>query len=78
MKLDIRKAFASVNWIFVLTFLEAMEFPARSLGWIKECVSIKINGQLEGFFHDKKDIGRGAPFTLPFCSLPGGFDSIIP
>lgn len=64
IKVDIRKAFDSVNWDFLLKVLEAQEFPPLFRSWIKECVcstrfSIAINGELAGFFEGKKGLRQG-------------------
>lgn len=55
-KLDILKAFDSLNWSFIFNVLAAMNFPVKFMDWIKLCVtsckhSVKFNAALEGFFH---------------------------
>lgn len=36
IKVDIKKAFDSVSWDFLLGILEVMGFPSIFIGWIKE------------------------------------------
>ena len=55
MKIDISKAFDSVQWSFVLQLLEAVGVPARFIHWIKLCIStpsfsVQVNGELAGYF----------------------------
>ena len=55
MKIDISKAFDSVQWPFLLTTLEALGFPAKYIHWVRLCVStasfsIQVNGELAGYF----------------------------
>ena len=69
-KLDIHKAFDSLNWEFLFASMEKMGFPVRYLSWIKKCItscmlSVKINGVLEGFFPCKSGLRQGDPLS-PF------------
>lgn len=64
LKIDIRKAFDTVCWDFVIKVLEAQHFPPMFIVWIKECISsprfsIAINGELAGFFEGKKGLRQG-------------------
>lgn len=61
LKVDIRKAFDTVTWDFVLKVLEAQGFPPIFRGWVQECIctprfSVAINGELAGFFKGKKGL----------------------
>lgn len=38
MKIDIAKAFDSVNWLFLLNTLRAMNMPHQFICWIELCV----------------------------------------
>lgn len=60
IKVDLRKAFDSINWDFLFKVLEAMNFPSQFVHWIKGCISgsrfsLMINGGLIGYFRGKKD-----------------------
>ena len=64
LKMDIRKAFDTVCWDFVIKVLEAQQFPAMFITWITECISsprfsVAINGELAGFFEGKKGLRQG-------------------
>ncbi|KAG7568298.1 Reverse transcriptase domain [Arabidopsis thaliana x Arabidopsis arenosa] len=68
VKIDIRKAFDTVCWDFVLKVLQAQNFPPLFCSWVKECISsprfsISINGELAGFFPGKKGIRQGDPIS---------------
>ena len=64
LKVDIRKAFDTVSWDFILKLLAAQDFPLLFVTWIKECItsprfSVAINGELAGFFPGKKGLRQG-------------------
>lgn len=64
LKVDIRKAFDTVSWDFVVKLLEAQGFPPLFITWIKECItsprfSVAINGELAGFFPGEKGLRQG-------------------
>lgn len=55
LKLDISKAFDTVNWSFILDTLRALNIPDQFVHWIHVCLStaafsVSVNGELEGFF----------------------------
>lgn len=64
LKVDLRKAFETVSWDFLLKLLQAMNFPPLFRTWIKECIStprysVAVNGKLAGFFEGKKGLRQG-------------------
>ncbi|XP_013608037.1 uncharacterized protein LOC106423221 [Brassica napus] len=64
LKVDIRKAFDTICWDFLLKLLEAQDFPPVFREWVKECItsprfSMSINGELAGFFKGKKGLRQG-------------------
>lgn len=68
IKLDIRKAFDSLNWDFLLAVLQKMRFPATFIDWIMSCIrgcmiSLKVNGSLEGYFSAKSGLRQGDPLS---------------
>ncbi|XP_010525579.1 PREDICTED: uncharacterized protein LOC104803349 [Tarenaya hassleriana] len=76
IKVDIRKAFDTLEWSFILRVLEAIKLPRVYIGWIRACIttpkfSISVNGELAGYFHG----GQGSIIPLPFHPLNGEIDS---
>lgn len=68
IKIDIMKAFDSVNWRFVLNVLRAMGFPSKFISWVQACItspffSVKINGISEGYFPAKKGLRQDDPLS---------------
>lgn len=67
-KIDLRKAYDSINWEFIREILDGYGFPRRFSAWVMECVcstsfSICCNGTLHGFFKGKKEIRQGDPIS---------------
>ncbi|KAL2934042.1 hypothetical protein RDABS01_017161 [Bienertia sinuspersici] len=55
LKVDIRKAYESVDWNFLREMLYALKFPQKFTNWVMACVttasySLCLNGSLQGFF----------------------------
>lgn len=68
LKVDLMKAYDSVNWDFMMHCLFCFGFPAKFISRIKECVtsprfSIALNGTLVGYFEERKGLRQGDPFT---------------
>ena len=62
VKIDVDKAFDSVQWSFLLSVLTALNFPERFIVWIKKCIemasfSIQINTSIA-----REDCDKVAPF----------------
>ena len=67
IKIDISKAFDSVQWSFLNKTLIALNFPPTFIHWIMLCVttasfSVQVNGDLAGFFRSSRGLRQG-------CSL---------
>ena len=67
IKIDISKAFDSVQWPFFLNVLRAMNFPQQFIHWIALCIttpsfSVQVNGELTGYFQSSRGLRQG-------CSL---------
>ena len=67
IKIDISKAFDSVQWSFLINTLQALGFPGKFIHWITLCIStasfsVQINGELAGYFQSTRGLRQG-------CSL---------
>ncbi|XP_074328439.1 uncharacterized protein LOC141700297 [Apium graveolens] len=68
LKVDLHKAFDSLQWPFVLATLEKMGFSSTFISWIKACIcttkfSIKLNGVVHGYFDGAQGIRQGDPLS---------------
>lgn len=68
LKVDLMKAYDSVNWDYVLHCLNCFGFPAEFISWVRACVtspkfSVALNGTLEGYFDGKKGLRQGDPLS---------------
>ena len=75
VKIDVSKAFDSVQWSFLLTVLEALNFPVKFIVWIRKCIelasfSVQVNGELAGYFNSKRGLRQGcslSPYLFVIC-----------
>ena len=75
-KLDIEKAYDSINWQFLMKVMQKMGFGSKWLSWMWWCIStakysVMVNGVPAGFFSSSKGCAKGTPF-LPI-SLSWGW-----
>ncbi|KAL2240816.1 UNVERIFIED_CONTAM: hypothetical protein Sindi_0722800 [Sesamum indicum] len=68
LKVDIRKAYDTVEWDFLLEVLQLFGFPLTFIRWIEQCVttasfSIGINGKTHGFFAGARGLRQGDPLS---------------
>nr|GEX85065.1 hypothetical protein [Tanacetum cinerariifolium] len=73
-KVDIQKAYDTVDWDFLQEVLYGFGFHTRMIAWIMECVSttsysICINGSLHGYFQGKRGLHQGDPLSLYLFTL---------
>ncbi|KAK4382864.1 putative mitochondrial protein [Sesamum angolense] len=68
MKIDLRKAYDTVAWDFVLAAMIQFGFHTTFVNWIMECIttptySISINGGPQGFFPATRGLRQGDPLS---------------
>lgn len=72
LRIDMKKAFESVNWDFVILTMHAMNFSASFIGLVKQCISttsfsVAINGKLITWVFQRN---KGFKTKRSFVSLP--------
>ncbi|MCH96418.1 RNA-directed DNA polymerase (Reverse transcriptase) [Trifolium medium] len=73
MKIDISKAFDTLEWSFLLKVLKQFGFSNIFCNWIETILasaylSISINGSQHGYFNCKRGVRQGDPLSpLLFC-----------
>ncbi|GKA65583.1 hypothetical protein Tco_0765290, partial [Tanacetum coccineum] len=73
-KVDIQKAYDTVDWKFLHDILIGFGFHPHMIGWIMECVtstsfSLIINGSLYGYFKGQRGLRQGDPISLYLFTL---------
>lgn len=75
VKIDILKAFDSVQWDFVLNTLLVLNFPEEFVHWISLCITsasflVQVNGELAGYFRSARGLRQGcslSPYLFVIC-----------
>jgi hypothetical protein len=68
MKVDLKKAFDSVNREFIYFILHCIGFPYTWIEWIKECIStpsfsVMVDGSPTGVFKSNRGLRQGDPLS---------------
>ncbi|XP_062086229.1 uncharacterized protein LOC133792343 [Humulus lupulus] len=68
MKIDISKAYDSIDWDFLENFLKALRFPSRFIRCIVVCLRgtsycLLMNGRIQGCFQGGKGLRQGDPIS---------------
>lgn len=70
LKIDLQKAYDSIEWVYLQRVMEELGFPMKFMAWIMECVktvnySIVVNGEFTEPFDAAKGLRQGDPIS-PF------------
>ncbi|XP_062089670.1 uncharacterized protein LOC133796206 [Humulus lupulus] len=68
IKIDLSKAYDSIDWVFLEDILSAFCFPSKFAQWIMICLtdtsySLMLNGRLQGSFAGRKGLRQGDPIS---------------
>ncbi|XP_074290339.1 uncharacterized protein LOC141617068 [Silene latifolia] len=68
LKIDLKKAYDSIEWAFLRDMLIALEFPDQMIQWIMVCVTttsftISLNGSRFGYFKGERGLRQGDPMS---------------
>lgn len=68
LKVDLKKAFDSLEWNFIFKIMRALEFPESFINLIRQCItttrfSVAVNGEMCGYFNGTKGLRQGDPLS---------------
>ncbi|XP_039120341.1 uncharacterized protein LOC120256728 [Dioscorea cayenensis subsp. rotundata] len=68
IKLDIEKAYDTIDWNAILAIISCMNFPDHWISWVSTCLqscsfSLLINGSLSPWFSSSRGVRQGDPIS---------------
>ncbi|GKA30765.1 RNA-directed DNA polymerase, eukaryota, reverse transcriptase zinc-binding domain protein [Tanacetum coccineum] len=68
LKIDIQKAYDTVNWEFLKESLQMFKFPKKMIKWIMVCIktdafTINVNNERFGYFKGERGLRKSGPMS---------------
>ncbi|XP_057953981.1 uncharacterized protein LOC131148278 [Malania oleifera] len=68
LKVDLRKAYDTIDWSFISDLLKHLKFPPMMIRWIMKCIStttfsVSLNGRLFGFLPRNQGLTQEDPLS---------------